>query len=186
MRIISNSTNLDSKKLQSLFSTVHNRLAKYEGRLGHWKSLKVAIENRAYGYRGLAYVGQGYKYHDWDIKIKCSKNKFILESIAQLFAHELMHSYGYFDTKKQAGIRSKGRVFDNKPLLEKDMDFINQKFGEVDFQRKEKPKVKIDKVALREERAKANLANWEKKLSFAKNKVKKYQAKVRYYEKKGA
>lgn len=187
MKIISNATNLDNKKLQSLFSAVHNRLAKYEGRLGHWKTLKVAIDSRAYGYSGLAYVGRGqiFKHHDWDIELKCSKG-LSLESLAQLFAHELMHSYGYRDTKQSAGIRTKGRVFNRKPLLEKDMDFINQKFGELDFQRIEKPKVKIDKVALRKERAKSNLANWEKKLGFAKNKVKKYQAKVRYYEKKGA
>ena len=66
------------------------------------------------------------------------------------------------------------------------MDFIIQKFDEVNFQRIEKPKVKINKIALRKERAESNLRNWEKKLGFAKNKVKKYQAKVKYYEKKGA
>ena len=56
MKIIKNTTNLDNKKLQSLFSLVHNRIAKFEGRLKHWKSLQVQIQNRAYGYSGRAYV----------------------------------------------------------------------------------------------------------------------------------
>ena len=182
MRIIKNTTNLDARKLRSLFSFVHNLIAKDEGRLKHWKELKVQIDNRSYNYSGKAYVGQVYG-HGWDILLNYSINKKQIEiaNISQLFAHELMHSFGYQDTKKQAGIPTQGLVFKRQPLTEQQIESIKKKFDGIDFNREEKPKVKINHVALRKEKTERNLANWERKLSFAKNKVKKYRQKVSYY-----
>ena len=182
MRIIKNTTNLDDRKLQSLFSFVHNLIAKDEGRLKHWKELKVQIANRSYGYSGKGYVGKVYG-HGWDILLNYSQqsaNK--IADISQLFAHELMHSFGYRDKKSWAGISgTNGRQFPRQPLTEQQIESIKKKFDGIDFNREEKPKVKINHVALRKEKTERNLANWERKLSFAKNKVKKYRQKVGYY-----
>ena len=49
MKIKTNETNLDAKKLQQLFSLVHKVVAKYEGRLRWWKRLKVHMSY----YRGM-------------------------------------------------------------------------------------------------------------------------------------
>ena len=51
MKIKTNETNLDAKKLQQLFSLVHKVVAKYEGRLRWWKRLKVHMSY----YRGMGY-----------------------------------------------------------------------------------------------------------------------------------
>ena len=60
MKIIKNTTNLDNKKLQSLFCFIHRLIAKHEGKLRHWKRLRVRIENRTFGYSGRAYLGKVY------------------------------------------------------------------------------------------------------------------------------
>jgi hypothetical protein len=182
MRIMKNTTNLDSKKLQSLFSFIHNLIATHEGRLKHWKDLKIQINNRSFGFSGRAYIGQVYG-EGWDILLKYSKQSANdIEDISQLFAHELMHSYGYRDKKAKG--KGRGRQFPVDPLSEKDIAAIKKKFDGVNFNREAKPKVKIDHVALRKQRAEKNLANWESKLKFAQNKVKKYHATVSYYKKK--
>ena len=177
MQIIKNTTNLDNKKLQSLFSFIHKLIAKKEGRLKHWWTLKVQVENRSYGYSGRAYIGRVYG-DGWDLRLRVSEEtKENLSQFSQLFAHELMHSYGY-----------KHKGFQRNPLDEAQITQIKLKFGSQSFLRIEKPKVKTDyvalRVALRKERAEVNLSVWESKLNFAKNKVKKYKNKVKYYNKK--
>ena len=171
--MIKNTTNLDNKKLQSLCSFIHNLIAKKEGRLKHWWSLKVEVENKSYGYSGRAYIGRVYG-HGWDLRLRVSEStKENLSEFSQLFAHELMHSYGY---------DHKG--FRRDPLDEVQITQIKLKFGSQSFLRIEKLKVKTDYIALRKERAEVNLSVWESKLNFAKNKVKKYKNKVKYYNKK--
>ena len=174
MKIIKNTTNLDNKKLQSLCSFIHKLIAKKEGRLKQWKRLKIQIVNKAYGYSGLAYMGEVFgSGADMTLRVSQNTKENMTSKFSQLFAHELMHSYGY---------DHKG--FRRDPLDEVQITQIKLKFGSQSFLRIEKLKVKTDYIALRKERAEVNLSVWESKLNFAKNKVKKYKNKVKYYNKK--
>ena len=174
MKIIKNTTNLDNKKLQSLCSFIHNLIAKKEGRLKHWKKLKIQIVNKSYGYSGNAYLGEVFGSRaDMTLRVSQNTKENMTSTFSQLFAHELMHSYGY---------GHKG--FRTDPLDEVQITQIKLKFGSQSFLRIEKPKVKIDYIALRKERAEINLSVWESKFNFAKNKVKKYKKQVKYYNKK--
>ena len=187
MKIIKNTTNLDNKKLQSFFCHIHTLVAKYEGRLKHWKTLKVRIENRSFGYSGRAYLGKVYysskvaKDKRWDILLRVSEEtkQDMFGDFAQLFAHELMHSYGYPDTIK--GTRR--RAFSRDPLSEKDIDKLKAKFKDFDFIKVETPKQPKDVVVIRYNRMLKNKKLWEKKLKFASSKYKKYSKQVRNYEK---
>ena len=174
MKIIKNTTNLDNKKLQSLCSFIHKLIAKKEGRLKHWWSLKVEVENKSYGYSGRAYIGRVYgPGRDMILRVSQDTKENMTSKFSQLFAHELMHSYGY---------DHKG--FRRDPLDEVQITQIKLKFGSQSFLRIEKLKVKTDYIALRKERAEVNLSVWESKFNFAKNKVKKYKKQVAYYQKK--
>ena len=189
MKIIGNTTNLDNKKLQSLFCFIHNLISKTgEGKLGHWKSLRVRIENRSFGYSGRAYLGKVY-YHNnvpkekrWDILLRVSETtkKDMLGEFSQLFAHELMHSYGYPDTVK--GTRR--RAFSRDPLDDVQITQLKLKFGATDFIKKvEEPKQPKDVVVVRYARMLRNKKLWEKKFKLASSKFKKYSRRVKNYEK---
>tara|TARA_R100001480_G_scaffold1765_1_gene5388 strand:- start:40 stop:585 length:546 start_codon:yes stop_codon:yes gene_type:complete len=179
MKIIKNTSAFDSKKLRSLFSLIHNQVAKYEGRLKHWNSLKIIVRQKSNSYSGRAYIGQVFydssvpKDQRWDVFLSVSKD-LSLYKLAQLFAHELYHSYGFGSHKS----------FRNDPLDEKQFEVINKKFDIKDLLKVVKPKVKIDYVALRFEKAKKGLAKWESKQKRINNLVKKYRKQVAYYERK--
>ena len=179
MKIIKNTSAFDSKKLRSLFSLIHNQVAKYEGRLKHWNSLKIIVRQKSNSYSGRAYIGQVFydssvpKDQRWDVFLSVSKD-LSLYKLAQLFAHELYHSYGFKSHKS----------FRHDPLDEKQFEVINKKFDIKDLLKVEKPKVKIDYVALRFEKAKRGLAKWESKQKRINNLVKKYRKQVAYYERK--
>ena len=178
MKIIKNTTNLDNKKLQSLFSLVHNRIAKFEGRLKHWKSLQVQIQNRAYGYSGRAYVGKVYG-KGWDVLLKYSADSTI-EDISQLFAHELMHSYGYRDNVKYR----RTRMFNRKPLLPKDIEIIKSKFTKESLIKEEKPKPKKDVILNRFSRMLKREKVWERKLKLATSHLKKVKREIKVYRRR--
>ena len=171
MKIIKNTSGYDSRKLQSLFTAIHNEIAKDEGRLKHWKTLKVQMQTKSYGYSGRAYLGKVY-LQDWDMFLSVSP-RLTLKELSQLFAHELYHSYGF-----------KHHQFKNDPLNEKQMARLENKFKIEDLHRVEKPKVKVDHVKLRYENAQKKLAEWESKQKRTNNLVKKWKKKVAYYEKK--
>jgi len=179
MKIIKNTSAFDSKKLRSLFSLIHNQVAKYEGRLKHWNSLKIIVRQKSNSYSGRAYIGQVFydssvpKDQRWDVFLSVSKDLSFYK-LAQLFAHELYHSYGFGSHKS----------FRNDPLDEKQFEVINKKFDIKDLLKVVKPKVKIDYVALRFEKAKRGLAKWESKQKRINNLVKKYRKQVAYYERK--
>ena len=187
MKIIKNTTNLDNKKLQSLFCFIHRLIAKHEGKLRHWKSLRVRIENRSFGYSGRAYLGKVYyssrvpKDKQWDILLRVSEDtkKDMMGEFSQLFAHELMHSYGYPDTIK--GTRR--RAFSRDPLDDVQLTKLKLKFGATNFIKVEEPKQPKDVVVIRYARMLKNKKLWEKKLKFASSKYKKYSKQVRNYEK---
>ena len=178
MKIIKHTTNLDNKKLQSLFSLVHIRISKFEGRLKHWKSLKVQIQNRAYGYSGLAYVGK-VNGKSWDVLLKYSADSTI-EDISQLFAHELMHSYGYRDNVKYR----RTRMFNRKPLLPKDIEIIKSKFTKESLIKEEKPKPKKDVISIRFTRMLKREKVWERKLKLATSHLKKVKREIKVYKKR--
>ena len=171
MKIIKNTSGYDSRKLQSLFSAIHNEIAKDEGRLKHWKKLKVQIQAKSYGYSGRAYLGKVYG-KGWDMFLSVS-NDLTFNEIAQLFAHELYHSYGF-----------NHHHFKRDPLDEKQMARLEKKFKIEDLHKVEKPKVKVDYVRLRYENAQNKLSEWESKQKRTNNLVKKWKKKVAYYEKK--
>jgi len=171
MKIIKNTSGYDSRKLQSLFTAIHNEIAKDEGRLKHWNYLWVEIRAKSYGYSGRAYLGKVYG-DGWDMFLSVSP-RLTLKELSQLFAHELYHSYGF-----------KHHQFKNDPLNEKQMARLENKFKIEDLHRVEKPKVKVDHVKLRYENAQKKLAEWESKQKRTNNLVKKWKKKVAYYEKK--
>ena len=122
MKIIKNTSLFQTKKLNSLFCHVHNQLAQYEGRLPHWKYLKIQVMDKVKGRHasGCAYLGQVYGR---GADMWCSYNvDTSLERMAQLFAHELMHSYGYRHSQ-----------FRSNPLEPHHIEEINKKFNKDDF-----------------------------------------------------
>lgn len=122
MKIIKNTSLFQTKKLNSLFCHVHNQLAQYEGRLPHWKYLKIQVMDKVKGRHasGCAYLGQVYGR---GADMWCSYNvDTSLERMAQLFAHELMHSYGYRHSQ-----------FRSNPLEPHHIEEINKKFNKNDF-----------------------------------------------------
>jgi len=118
MNIIKNTSLYDTKKLKGLFCHVHSQLAKYEGRLPHWSSLKIQVMDKVQGRHGsgCAYVGKVISRGEPDMWISLNKETS-LERIAQLFGHELMHSYGYHHNQ-----------FRKHPLEPAYINEINNKF----------------------------------------------------------
>ena len=118
MKIIKNTSLFETKKLKSLFCLVHSQLAKDEGRLPHWKSLKIQVMDKVQGRHasGCAYVGKVYSRGEPDMWLSLNKETS-LERIAQLFGHELMHSYGYHHNQ-----------FRKYPLEPHHIEEINKKF----------------------------------------------------------
>ena len=135
MKIIKNTSGYNTTKLKSLFCEVHSLVAKREGRLPHWKDLKVAVRRKSYGYSGRAYLGKVYG-EGWDLFLSIN-DEMNISSLSQLFAHELYHSYGY-DHKQ----------YTTWPLSENDIHILETKFSIVDLISKEKEKTtKVNLVA---------------------------------------
>jgi len=122
MKIIKNTSLYETKKLQSLFCLIHSQLAKYEGRLPQWKSLKIQVMDKVKGRHasGCAYRGKVYGNQP-DMWLSLNKETS-LEVIAQLFAHELMHSYGYNHSQ-----------YRTDPLEPHHIDEIKRKFDKNDL-----------------------------------------------------
>ena len=120
MRIIKNTSVYETRILKSLFCLVHNQLAKSEGRLRKWKSLRVKIRGGKRRTSGYAYfpVWIGWRGHGYDMFLTLSENSS-LERISQVFAHELMHNYGN-DHRQMA------RMY---PLEKHHIDVIKEKFS---------------------------------------------------------
>ena len=170
MRIVENKTSLDNKKLQQLFCFVHQLIAKTEGRLRQWKRMRVFMSYRnTAGYSGKATLG-GTKI--WIRFCLVSYNN--IETLSQVFAHELMHSYGF---------GHKG--FRRFPLDEKQIAKIKTRFVDMkSFWKPYKEKPKVDVIVVRYQRMVSNKKYWEKKFKFSSTKYKKYSRMIRGYQKK--
>ena len=90
MRIIKNTSVYQTRKLKNLFGMVHYLIAIREGRLRTWKQLRVLVRNGRNS--GHAYLSVGGSWREFDMCVSVGTD---LEGICQLFAHELMHNYGY-------------------------------------------------------------------------------------------
>jgi len=146
MKIIKNTSLFETKKLKSLFCLVHSQLAKDEGRLPHWKSLKIQVMDKVQGRHasGCAYVGKVISRGEPDMWLSLNKETS-LERIAQLFGHELMHSYGYRHSQ-----------FRRNPLEQHHIDEINRKFKQQDF-------LKLEAFNIKQPRKPRVIRNWEER-----------------------
>ena len=119
MRIIKNTSVYKTKRLKSLFCYIHEGIAYWgEGRLPQWKELRIKVRGGKRRCSGWAYYPSyiGSMWHEYDMFLTLSENANLSE-IAQLFGHELMHSYGY-----------KHRQFRSEPLGEHSMKQIMERF----------------------------------------------------------
>jgi hypothetical protein len=94
---------------------IHNQLAKPEGRLPQWKRLKVKVRNGRNSGVAKVFHHRSMIGGEWDMKLSLGSG---IENISQLFAHELMHNYGY-----------EHRQFRSDPLDQHHLDEIKQKFS---------------------------------------------------------
>lgn len=179
MKIIKNTSGFETKKLKSLYCYIHALMSKSEGRLPQWKTLKVEIRSKSFGYSGRAYLGKVFGT-GWDMFLSMS-NKLSIEQISQLFAHELMHSYGYDHNQ-----------YRTNPLDEKQIELIKSKYNVEDLLIKDSPKeTQVNVVAKNYKKLKLRKANLLKKqqqyqsnLKRIDNSMKKVERQLGQYEKK--
>ncbi len=178
MKIIKNTSAFDTVKLKTLYSHIHREISKSEGKLRYWKTLKIQIWQKKHGYSGRAYLDKYYGVN-YDMHLSMSED-LSLYNIAQLFAHELMHNYGYEHSQ-----------FRHHPLDEKQMAIITDKFTDADYFKKvDKPKQPINKVAKNYKQLQSRQANllkkqkqYESNLKRIANSMKKIERKLKHYEK---
>lgn len=140
-------------------------------------------------YKGRAYRGSvsncdSYADITLHFNLKCGLHEF-----AQLFAHELLHTYGYTDIygddDNYLGDENGIILYNEEPLSEDQMNLVMEKFGDVDFTEQPKPKKpKQDIVLKRYNNFQSKFNTWNKKLKLAQTKVEKYQSEIKKYEKK--
>jgi hypothetical protein len=171
---LANRTTYDTKALQRLIHTVHRVVAKTEGRLPTWRSLRVTVEtrrSRRYNVvSGRASLGGGWMLlrlgnpRGWTGPARA-------HDVAWLIEHELYHSYG----------RRHGRFREESP------EWWAQHVGRDPLPLAPAPsRPRRDLVAERKARAEQLLARWQRKLKLAQTKVKQYRQRVRYYARTAA
>jgi hypothetical protein len=172
MKIIKNTSYFDTVKLKSLFSTVHNLLAKAEGRLKHWKRLKVIVRDKEWGYSGRCLLGGVHFTRDWDMFLSVDKDTDT-NTLAYLFAHELMHSYGYRHSQ-----------YRDDPLTKEQHDFIKDKYKNVIMHKVKKAKPKKDIISIRFARMQKRERSWGRKLKLATSHLKKVKREIKVYKRR--
>lgn len=119
MKIIKNTSVYETKKLNTLFCFIHNLIAKHERRLRRWSMLKIHVKKHSRSYSGCANLGVPYFFNENIPHMTLRMHKDLsLNEIAQLFAHELMHSYGYDHHQ-----------FNTDPLTNDELNKIANKFN---------------------------------------------------------
>jgi len=95
MKIVRNTTKIESRVLRSLLCKVHAHMTKLERRKApNWKNLRIKIGNRSKGgYRGWAYY-YGKGPGGWDVHLSLPGDA-TERGFGWLVYHELMHTYGY-------------------------------------------------------------------------------------------
>tara|TARA_A100000172_G_scaffold26811_2_gene15731 strand:+ start:5842 stop:6666 length:825 start_codon:yes stop_codon:yes gene_type:complete len=170
MKIIKNTSGFDTGKLRSLFSFIHRQVAKDEGKLSFWKTLNIQVQSKTTStYSGQAYLGK-YRVEKWDMFLSIS-DEISIGSLSQLFAHELMHNYGY-----------EHHQFPRHPLSKEQLDDIKANFDISDMKKVARAKKRINKVAQRYERMLKRQKAWSKKLKLANTNLAKVEKEIRKYE----
>tara|TARA_R110002012_G_scaffold199962_1_gene368918 strand:+ start:41 stop:862 length:822 start_codon:yes stop_codon:yes gene_type:complete len=169
MKIIKNTSGFDTVKLGSLFCFIHTQVAKDEGRLSFWKTLNIQVQNKTTStYSGRAYLGKWGS--GWDMFLSIS-DEISIVSLSQLFAHELMHNYGY-----------EHHQFPRHPLSKEQLEDIKANFDINDIRKVPRVKKRINKVAQRYERMLKRQKAWSKKLKLANTNLAKVEKEIRKYE----
>ena len=175
MKVI-NKTNWDTKYLRSLFLECEKHIFQTYLVHGERKDRHIIIK-----YKKGKYVAGYAWFHSNSIVMKLPRlistrygckitNTINARSIARVYLHEVGHNIGL--AHKQMG------NIKNIDVSWCSDEIIPQKAT------KQKPKKNI--IGERAVKAQKKLDEWTKKLNRAKTYVKKYQKKVRYYEKKMA
>ena len=177
MKVI-NKTNYDTRYLRSLFI----KCEKHEGTNHKYRNVKV-IYGHTYWVGGYAWYNshsvvlklpkrQTIKmtvYHTGEKKI--SEQGASSHQVARTYIHEVGHNLGLH----HKDMPSSGSI---------DVSWLPDEFIPLKKAKTLKPKPNI--IEVRARHAQKKLDEWNKKSARAKNLVKKYKRKVKYYEKKMA
>lgn len=107
-----------------------------------------------------------------------------IKSLVDVTAHEIAHL-----TQSREVLKGRYREGDADHMAKQVVELFDAQKGPLVAQwmkapsyatREPKPKTPVQQV--RADRARKNLTNWEKKLKYAQNKVKKYKKQVKYYD----
>ena len=158
MKIL-NKTNYDTQFLRSLFI----KCEKHEGTGGKGREVEV-LNSRSKYVHGKAWLRSRF------ITIYLPKNAKA-HSVAKVYIHEIGHNLGLHH-----------KDMTNISNIEMDWLFDTPLPPKIIKAKKPKPNI----VEVRAKHAQKKLDEWKKKLARAKTLVKKYQRKVKYYEKKKA
>ena len=103
---------------------------------------------------------------------------------AEITAHEIAHLYVYWEhgSVSESEVEAQGKLI--AADFEADADALLKAWSKEPVKRESKPKPTATEK--RENSNRALLKKWESKMKAAQNKVKKYRAKVRYYDRKRA
>jgi len=157
MKVI-NKTNYDTRYLRSLFI----KCEKHEGTNHKYRQVKV-IYHKTYWVGGYAW------YNSHSVVMKLPHDKCLTKSVAQTYLHEVGHNLGLHHKE----MPSSGSI---------DVSWLPNET--VPFKKLRPPKPKQSIIEVRTKHAQKKLEEWNKKLVRAKTFVRKYQRKVKYYEKK--
>ena len=115
MKIGKNTSHYDTKKLHSMFCFIHKQISKHEGKMPWWDDLNIHIRKKSASYSGRAFLNKPWS-KEWGMFLSMATD-INVETIAQLFAHELMHNYGY-----------RHHQFNTNPLTKKEVEQVKNKF----------------------------------------------------------
>ena len=99
-----------------MFCFIHKQISKHEGKMPWWDDLNIHIRKKSSSYSGRAYLNKPWS-KEWGMFLSMATD-INVETIAQLFAHELMHNYGY-----------RHHQFNRHPLTEKEVAEVENKFS---------------------------------------------------------
>ncbi|HWO88150.1 MAG TPA: hypothetical protein VNL98_03250 [Gemmatimonadales bacterium] len=164
-----NRTPYDTRALRRIAVTVHRVMARHEGRLRSWRSLRVLVQTRRP--RLFDNAVSGYATYDGSRIVLClphpKHGPLAAARVARLVEHELYHCYGY----------RHGR------FTEQPAEWWAQHVGQENVPlRQVQARPVRDLVGERRAKAERYLRQWERRLKLAQTKVKQYRRRVRYYE----
>jgi len=162
---ITNKTDYDTQYLRQLFIACE----KHEGTNHKYRKVEI-LNKKGGGVSGRAWIRSRY-VNMYLPSYNRGMDSANAHSVAQVYIHEVGHNLG-LRHKDMASVSS----IDVSWLPNESTPLKKSKIG--------KPKPSI--IEIRARRAQKKLDEWTKKLNRAKNLVKKYRTKVKYYEKKKA